>query len=65
MTAISFMRWLDTKTVRSSAASCFIRFLTHRIPSGSSPLTGSSRSSTGGLPSRAAAMPTRWPMPSE
>ena len=65
VTAISFIRWLDTKMVRPSAASCFIRFLTHRIPSGSSPLTGSSRSSTGGSPSMAAAMPTRWLMPSE
>ncbi len=65
MTAISFMRWLDTKMVRPSAASCFIRFLTQRIPSGSSPFTGSSSSSAAGLPSMAAAMPTRWLMPSE
>ena len=65
MTAISFMRWLDTKMVRPSAASRFIRFLTQRIPSGSSPFTGSSSSNAGGLPSMAAAMPTRWLMPSE
>ena len=32
---------------------------------GSSPLTGSSNISTAGSPSRAAAMPSRWPMPSE
>ncbi len=40
--SISDIRWLDTKTVRPSAASAFIRFLIHRMPSGSSPLTGSS-----------------------
>ena len=65
VTAISFIRWLDTKTVRPSLASCFIRFLIHRMPSGSSPLTGSSRIRISGSPSRATAMPTRWPMPSE
>ena len=65
VTAISFIRWLDTKIVRCSDARCFIRFLIHRIPSGSSPLTGSSSNSTEGLPSIAAAMPTRWLMPSE
>ena len=36
-----------------------------RMPSGSSPLTGSSNSSTGGSPSSAAASPSRWRMPSE
>ena len=35
------------------------------MPSGSRPLTGSSSSSTPGSPSSAAAMPSRWPMPSE
>ena len=35
------------------------------MPSGSSPLTGSSRISVRGSPSRAEAMPSRWPMPSE
>ncbi len=37
----------------------------HRIPSGSRPLTGSSDMRTSGSPSRAAAMPSRWLMPSE
>ncbi len=65
VSAISLMRWLETKTVRPSEASCFIRLRTHRMPSGSRPLTGSSKSSTCGSPSSAAAMPRRWPMPSE
>src|ERR1700761_283758 len=46
--AISAIRWLETKTVLPSAASDFIRFLIQRIPSGSRPLTGSSRRGTGG-----------------
>ena len=37
----------------------------HRMPSGSSPLTGSSNISTCGSPSSAPAMPSRWLMPSE
>ena len=63
--SISDIRWLDTKTVRPSAASAFIRFLIHRMPSGSSPLTGSSNIRMAGSPSSAAAMPRRCPMPSE
>ncbi|CAM5713704.1 hypothetical protein SMICM304S_01327 [Streptomyces microflavus] len=35
------------------------------MPSVSRPLTGSSRISTSGSPMSAAAMPSRWPMPSE
>ena len=35
------------------------------MPSGSSPFTGSSNSSTSGSPSSAAAIPSRWPMPRE
>ena len=65
VSAISLIRWLETKTVRPSAASCFIRLRTQRMPSGSRPLTGSSKSSTCGSPSSAAAMPRRCPMPSE
>ena len=65
MFSISDMRWLDTKTVRPSAASAFIRFLIHRMPSGSSPLTGSSNMRMAGSPSSAPAMPRRWPMPRE
>src|SRR6478752_7125216 len=62
---ISASRWLDTKTVRPSPASVRISVRTHRMPSGSSPLTGSSNRSTGGSPSSAAAMPRRWLMPSD
>ena len=65
MSAISLIRWLDTSTVRPSLARFFSMFLIHRTPSGSSPLTGSSSSSTSGSPSIAAARPSRWPMPSE
>lgn len=65
VSAISLMRWLETKTVRPSDASIFIRLRTQRMPSGSSPLTGSSKSSTCGSPSSAPAMPSRCPMPSE
>ena len=62
---ISLIRWLDTNTVRPCAARSRRKWRTQRMPSGSSPLTGSSKSSTPGSPSRAAAMPSRWPMPSE
>ncbi len=65
VSAISLIRWEETKTVRPSAASAFIRLRTHRMPSGSRPLTGSSKSSTWGSPSSAAAMPSRCPMPRE
>jgi len=61
--SISDIRWLDTKIVRPSAASAFIRFLIHRMPSGSRPLTGSSNIRMAGSPSSAAAMPSRCPMP--
>ena len=41
------------------------RSRTQSTPSGSRPLTGSSRISVAGSPSSAEAMPSRWPMPSE
>ena len=63
--SISDIRWLETNTVRPSAASAFIRFLIHKMPSGSSPLTGSSNISICGSPSSVAAMPSRWLMPRE
>ena len=65
VSAISAMRWLDTNTVRPSPASFLHSVRTQRMPSGSRPFTGSSNSSTPGSPSRAAAMPRRWPIPSE
>src|SRR5579863_245452 len=65
VTAISLIRWLDTKTVRPLAASSRMKLRTQRMPSGSSPLPGSSSSSTGGSPSIAAARPSRCVMPSE
>ena len=65
MCSISDIRWLDTNTVRPSAASDFIRLRIHRIPSGSSPLTGSSNIRIFGSPSSVPAMPSRWPMPRE
>ena len=63
--SISDMRWLETNTVRPSAASRLNRSRTHFTPSGSRPLSGSSKSSTGGSPSRAEAIPSRCFMPSE
>ena len=63
--AISLMRWLETNTVRPSAARRRSRVRIHRMPSGSRPFTGSSHSRTGGSPSSAAASPRRWLMPSE
>ena len=42
-----------------------MRFRIHRMPSGSRPLTGSSNIRISGSPSSAAAMPSRWLMPSE
>ena len=53
----SLIRWLETSTVRPSAASARRKPRIQRMPSGSSPLTGSSNSSSGGSPSSAAAMP--------
>src|SRR5579871_5459754 len=63
--AISLMRWLDTNTVRPSAARLLSRLRTQRIPSGSSPFTGASRMRVLGSPRRAAAIPRRCPIPSE
>ena len=63
--AISLMRWLETRTVRPSAARSRSRWRTQRMPSGSSPLTGSSKRRTPGSPNSALAMPRRCPMPRE
>ena len=63
--AISLIRCEERNTVRPSAARCRARLRTQITPSGSRPFTGSSRMSVPGSPSRAAAMPSRWPMPSE
>ena len=65
MSCISLMRWLDTSTVRPSSANPRSSERIHRTPSRSRPLTGSSNSRTPGSPSRAAAIPRRWRMPSE
>ena len=65
VSAISLIRWLETSTVRPSAASSRRNPRIQRMPSGSSPLTGSSNISTAGSPSSAAAMPSRCFMPSE
>ncbi len=65
ISAISLSRWLETKTDRPSEASALSRSRIQRMPCGSRPLAGSSRISVCGLPSSAAASPSRWPMPSE
>ncbi len=51
--------------MRPSAASDFMRLRIHKMPSGSRPLMGSSNITVWGSPSRAAAMPRRWLIPSE
>jgi len=48
-------------TVRPSAASARSSVRIQRMPSGSSPLTGSSSTRVAGSPSSAAATPSRWP----
>lgn len=65
VSAISLIRWDETKIVRPSEASAFIRLRIQWMPSGSSPLTGSSNIRISGSPSSADAMPSRWPMPRE
>ena len=62
---ISVSRWLDTNTVRPSAASLRMNPRIHTMPSGSRPLTGSSNSSVCGSPIRAPASPSRCDIPSE
>ena len=49
----SLIRWLETRIARPSAASDRRYPRIHRMPSGSRPLTGSSKMSTGGSPSMA------------
>ena len=63
--AISLIRCDETNTVRPSAASPRRRLRIQWIPSGSSPLTGSSSITVCGSPSSADAIPSRCPMPSE
>ena len=63
--ATSASRWLETSTVRPSSARPADRPRSQWTPSGSRPLAGSSRIRTSGSPSRAAASPRRWRMPSE
>ena len=58
-------RWLDTSTARPRPAWARSRSRTQRMPGGSSPLVGSSRISTSGSPSSAAAIASRWRMPIE
>ena len=65
MPSSSLIRWLDTNTVRPSAASARSSSRIHWIPSGSRPIVGSSRSRIGGSPRSAAATPRRCRMPSE
>ena len=65
VSAISLIRWLETNTVRPSAARVLNIWRIQWMPSGSRPLTGSSKIRIGGSPSMAAAMPTRCFMPSE
>ena len=63
--AISLIRCEETKTVLPCAASSVSIPRIHRMPSTSSPFTGSSRTTVAGSPSSAAAMPSRCAMPRE
>ena len=63
--AISDRTWLDTSTVRPCAAVARNMSRSQRIPAGSRPLAGSSRTRIFGSPSSAAARPMRWRMPIE
>src|SRR5829696_8911530 len=63
--ATSLSTWLETRMVRPSSARWRSSPRSHAMPAGSSPLAGSSSSSTGGSPSRAPARPRRWRMPRE
>ena len=59
VTAISLIRWLETSTVRPSAASARMKVRAQWMPSGSRPFTGSSKMSTAGSPRSAEAIPSR------
>ena len=63
--ATSDSRWLDTSTARPRAACSRSSPRIQRMPGGSRPLVGSSRISTSGSPSSAAAIARRWRMPIE
>ena len=66
MASISPRMWLETITVISySSLIRFSRSRTCLMPAGSRPLVGSSRISSLGKPSRAAARPSRCFMPRE
>ena len=57
--------WLETSTVRPSAAAPRRKSRSQRMPCGSRPLAGSSRTRTSGSPSSVAARPRRWRIPVE
>ena len=65
MSAISASRWLLTSTVLPPRAKYVRMSRIQRMPSGSSPLAGSSRMIVPGSPSMTPAKPRRWRMPSE
>ena len=61
----SWSRCEESSTVPPRSANSRSSPRIQRIPSGSSPLAGSSRMRTSGSPSSACARPSRWRMPSE
>ena len=64
--ATSWSRWLETRIVLPcSRLSRERKPRSQRMPSGSRPLAGSSRISTRGSPSSAAARASRWRIPIE
>ncbi|OUD97207.1 hypothetical protein CMMCA002_10660 [Clavibacter michiganensis subsp. michiganensis] len=63
--SISSRRWLETITVMPWPARSMRRERTSSMPAGSSPLVGSSRTSSEGSRARAMAIPSRCFIPSE
>src|SRR6266511_2858630 len=63
--AISARTWLETNTVPPRVAYARRKSRSQRMPCGSRPFAGSSRSSTSGSPRRACASASRWRIPSE
>ena len=61
----SASRWLDRKIVVPRACSTSSSSRTSRMPCGSRPFVGSSRTSSSGWRSSAPARPSRWRIPSE
>ena len=63
--AASLKTWLESRTVLPPPTRSRSKVRTQRMPCGSSPFSGSSRTRMSGSPSSADASPSRWRMPIE